>query len=65
VEEVVVERLPHSRIGTIWHVAVIPVVDVLQSVTRIWGVVVPRPVKVGLDKFGQRGPADWRAYVLR
>ena len=63
--EVVVQRLPHSRTGAIWHVTIIPVVDVLHSVTLMWGVVVPGPVKVGLDKFGQTDPADWRAGLPR
>jgi hypothetical protein len=64
IEVVVVQRLPHSRIGAIWHVAIIPVVDILHSVTLIWEVVVT-VVKVGLDINGQTGPADWRACLPR
>jgi hypothetical protein len=64
-EEVVVQWLPHGRIGAIGHVTIIPVVDVLHSVTLIWGIVVPVPVKVGLDENGQTGPTDWLACLPR
>jgi len=66
VEEGVVQRLPRSSIGTIWHTAVIPVVDVLHSITLklIWRILIPRPIKVDLDKFGQMDPANRRAALL-
>jgi len=35
VEKGAVQRLPRNSIGTIWHAAVIPVVDVLHSVILI------------------------------
>ena len=65
VEEIVVQRLPHSTVGAIWHVTVIPVVDVLHGVSLIWGILVPGSIKVGLDKFGQIDPKNWRASLPR
>jgi len=64
VDKVIVQRLPSSGIGTIWHISVIPVVDILHSLALIWGVILGAgTVKVGLDKYGQMGPADRRACV--
>ena len=65
VDEVVVQRLPRSDIGAIWHVPIIPVVDVLHGFALMWGIkLVPGSIKVDLDKFGQIGPADRRACIL-
>ena len=62
---VVVDRLPRSDIGAVWHVTIIPVVDVLHSLTLIWGkILAPGSIKVDLDKFGQIGPADRRTCIL-
>jgi hypothetical protein len=62
VDEVIVQRLPRSGIGAIWHVPIIPVVDVLHRLALIRRMMlVPGPVKVDLDKFGQIGPRDRRA----
>jgi hypothetical protein len=64
VDEVIVQRLPSSGIGTIWHISVIPVVDILHSLTLIWGVILGTgTVKVDLDKFGQMVPAVRRASI--
>jgi hypothetical protein len=64
--EVIVQRLPTSGIGTIWYISIIPVVDVLHCLALIWGVILgPGAVKVDLDKFGQMGPADRRASIPR
>jgi hypothetical protein len=64
VDEVIVYRLPSSGIGTIWHISIIPVVDVLHRLALIWGMIMgPGTVKVDLDKFGQMGPADRRASI--
>lgn len=65
VEEGVVQRLPRSSVGVIWHITIVPVLDVLHSLTLIWRMLTPGPVKVGLDKFSQFGPADRRADILR
>jgi hypothetical protein len=62
--EVIVQRLPTSGIGTIWHISIIPVVDVLHRLALIWGMILgPGAVKVDLDKFGQMGPVDRRASI--
>lgn len=66
-EKVIIHRLPHGSIGAIWHVTVIPIVDVfhclaLELKSRI---LAHEPIKVGLDKYGQLGPTDWRASLLR
>ena len=62
---VVVDRLPRSDIGAVWHVPIIPVVNVLHSLALMWGtIVVPGSIKVDLDKFGQIGPADRRTCIL-
>jgi len=64
VDKVIVQRLPSSGIGTIWHISIIPVVDVVHCLALIWGMILgPGAVKVDLDKFGQRGPADRRASI--
>jgi len=64
VDEVIVHRLPSSGIGTIWDISIIPVVDILHCLALIWGMIMrPGTVKVGLDKFGQMGPADRRASI--
>jgi hypothetical protein len=36
VKEVVVEGLPRSGICAVWHIPVIPVVDVLHDLALIW-----------------------------
>ena len=61
VDEVIVQRLPRIGIGAIWHVPIIPVVDVLHRLALIWRI---RSGKVNLDKFGQIGPVDRRACIL-
>jgi len=50
VERVIVHRLPHSSIGAIWHVTVIPVVEVFNclALQLKWRILAPGPVKVGL-----------------
>ncbi len=64
VDEVIVQRLPSSGIGTVWHISIIPVVDVLHCLALIWGVILGSgTVKVDLDKFGQMGPTDRRASI--
>jgi len=67
VEIVIVQRLPHSSIGAIWHDTVIPVVEVFHclALELEWRILAPGPIKVGLDKYGQMGPTDWRASLLR
>jgi len=67
VVKVIVQRLPHSRIGAIWHVTVVPVVDVFHclALELKWKILAAEPVKVGLDKYGQMGSTTWRASSLR
>jgi hypothetical protein len=60
VEEIIVQRLACSIIGTIWHIAIIPVVDVLDSLTLIWRMLMPIPMKVALDIYGHIGPTNRR-----
>jgi hypothetical protein len=63
VEEIVVQRLACGSIGTIWHVPIIPVVDILDSFRLIWRILVA--IKVDLVKFGQIGPTDRRGCLPR
>lgn len=65
--EVIVQRLPHGSIGAIWHVTVIPVVDVFHCLALWlqWRILAPGSIKVGLYIYGQMGPTDWRANLLR
>lgn len=64
VDEVIVYRLPSSGIGTIWHISVVPVVDIIHCLALIWGMIMgPGTVKVDLINLGARNSVQFTVRV--
>ena len=59
-KKVVIQRLTCSSIGAKWHIAIIPIVNIIDSLSLM-----NIPIMMHLDRFGQLGPTDRRHCLLR